>query len=224
MELHLLTDRYLQGTLSEAETAEFEERLLWDSELVDELDIAQQLRDGLRAAGISELKSAGTSPGGFLRSIWAVPQYAAAASFLLAVALTSLVFLGPAPSDMARGASSADIVPLEVVRSSSRPTVMFKSDRTTVLLVGVFEDYENYRVTIYRDGANAAAVWVDEAITPTYLDALAISIPPGFLAAGAYTMTIEGQVNAGGESQFIAGGQSQYIAVQQIPFEARSED
>lgn len=217
IELHLMTDRYLLGTLSEAEAAEFEERLLWDKDLMDEVDIAQQLRDGLRATGVAELNAIGASPRGFLQSVVAVPQYAAAASFFLAVMLTSLVFLGQVPPDLRQDASSADIVPLEVVRSSSRPTVMFKPDRTTVLLVGVFEEYANYRVTIYRNDAADETVWVDEAITPTYLDSLAISIPPGFLAAGAYTMTIEGQTGTGDQS-------SQYVALQQIPFEARTDD
>lgn len=217
IELHLLTDRYLQGTLSEAETADFEERLLWDKELMDEVDIAQHLREGLRTTGVAELKATKASPSGFLSTIWTVPQYAAAASFLLAVVLTSLVFLDPAPPDIPGDASAADIVPLEVVRSSSRSTVTFKSDRTTVLLVGVFEDYANYRVTIDRDGAGNETVWVDEEITPTYLDSLAISIPPGFLAAGAYTMTIEGRTNASDLS-------SRYVVIQQIPFEARIDD
>jgi len=32
---HLVVDRYLQGTLSVGEVAEFEERLVWDHELID---------------------------------------------------------------------------------------------------------------------------------------------------------------------------------------------
>ncbi len=50
MNLHLVVDRYLQGTLQDDEKTEFEERLLWDEELMDELDLAERLREGLRAS------------------------------------------------------------------------------------------------------------------------------------------------------------------------------
>ena len=50
IEQHLLIDRYLQGTLKEGENDAFEERMVWDKDLVDEVDLARQLREGLRAA------------------------------------------------------------------------------------------------------------------------------------------------------------------------------
>jgi len=47
---HLVVDRYLQGALSAREVAEFEERLTWDEELLDELDLAEHLRGAVGLA------------------------------------------------------------------------------------------------------------------------------------------------------------------------------
>ena len=50
IERHGMVDRYLQGTLPESEVAGFEERLTWDQELLDEVELAERLRAGLRGA------------------------------------------------------------------------------------------------------------------------------------------------------------------------------
>ena len=95
---HLVVDRYLQGTLSKGEAAEFEERLVWDRELIDELDLAERLRAGLREAigGKGYAAAAGrVSIGDWLSTLFSVPQYAAAASFVLAATLTAGVLLSP---------------------------------------------------------------------------------------------------------------------------------
>ena len=45
-----VADRYLMGQLTPEESAEFEERLLWDKEVQDELILCQKLRQGIKDA------------------------------------------------------------------------------------------------------------------------------------------------------------------------------
>ena len=114
IETHLLADRYLQGALTESEQAEFEERLTWDQELIDELDIAEHLREGLKQSIATDKYSIGESRAGVfgrLSEWFAVPQYAAAASFLVAITLTASVFMSPLTPDGEGQLGTTEIVP-----------------------------------------------------------------------------------------------------------------
>ena len=51
IERHLAVDRYLRGTLSEGEAAEFADRLAWDQQLIDELALSECLYGLREAAG-----------------------------------------------------------------------------------------------------------------------------------------------------------------------------
>ena len=117
IDMHLLTDRYLQGTLADGEKAEFEERLVWDQELIDELDLAERLRDGLRESMANDRYT--VSPGtagmvGRLFDLLAVPQYAAVASFVLGVTLTVGVSLSPLMPDPDDQVLEATATPTEI--------------------------------------------------------------------------------------------------------------
>ena len=57
---HLLVDRYLNNSLDQAELDAFEERLVWDRELIDEVELAERLRDGLKRA--ATLREHATTP------------------------------------------------------------------------------------------------------------------------------------------------------------------
>jgi len=223
IEQHLLVDRYVQGRLEGSELDEFEERLVWDESLVDEVQLAEHLRDGLRQSSIARARDA--RPPGFdfvaiMSGILAVPGYAAAASFLLAVMLTAGVFMSQLVNvgDQAgRPMLGTDIVPLFATRGADVPVVTVDPDHWTVLLVDVVGDHAVYRASIRKDKADAIPTWTQDGLLPTYPDSLAIGLPGSTLAPGRYLLTIEGAAPAD-------SGDATYTLVQEIPFESRLAD
>lgn len=209
---HLVTDRYLQGTLSQQATAEFEERLTWDTELLEELELAEQLREGLRESAASGGFTARPSSPGMIAAIWSTPRYAAAASFVLAVMLTSVIFVN-IPEKLDGGASAeTDIVPLVAVRSAAAARVEVRPRAVTVLLVDASDGYPAYRAELHREGHGSEIVWQKSGLSPTYPESLAISLPPGFLTPGRYVLAVDGQLTN-------ASGDTLYERVREIPFE-----
>lgn len=203
IDLHLTVDRYLGGSLADDEKTAFEERLVWDQELIDELDLADRLRNGLREA-VAEDKFVGTRVDvGIvqrLASLMAVPQYAAAASFLLAVTLTTAVLMKPVDSvdnfQLDRAAPT-QIVPLFTVRSLDVQQIVVDEKALTVLLVDAPGNYESYRASVRRDEPGSEPFWVQDGLLPTYPDSLAISMPGSTLSPGSYVMHLEGARDAG---------------------------
>jgi hypothetical protein len=219
IDMHLLTDRYLQGTLAESEQAEFEERLVWDQALIDEVDLAEGLRNGLQESFADNRHTASpdnVSILGRLTNLLAVPQYAAAASFLLAVTLTAGVLLKPLGSgddNQAIPLIQTEILPLFAVRGGTAPTIAFNDESWTVLLVDVTGTHTAYRVTVRKDEPNAEPVWIQDGMLPTYPESLAIGMPGDLLADGDYVLSIEGVRESD-------TGQKTYEHVQDIPFQA----
>ena len=212
IDLHLVVDRYLQGRLSASEAAEFEERLAWDQPLVEELELAEQLRDGLRSSGLSGDASGDSSSRGRFRRWWSQPQYAAAASFMLATVLATIVFTSlEAPGPHSAGART-DVIPLVAVRGTARSTITVNKDATTVLLIDESEGYMSYRVSIAGEEMAGGMSWSAEGVIPTYPQSLAISLPPGFLDVGRYVLTVEGELTN-------ASGTRILEHVRDIPFE-----
>lgn len=219
IDLHLVVDRYLQDILSEGEKAEFEERLVWDQALIDELDLAERLRDGLREATGEysyTLRTDSIGIGDWLPNLFSIPQYAAAASFVLAVTLTASVLLnpfGPGRDSDEFDATPTEIVPLLVVRGATSSPVVFNADSRLVLLVDVMGAHDSYRVTVRQDVAGAEAFWTQDDMLPTYLDSLAVSMPGSMLRAGRHVLTVEGVTAS-------AAGEMAYEHIQDIPFES----
>jgi len=204
IDIHLAIDRYLQASLTNDEKAAFEERLIWDQSLLDELDLAEHLRGGLSDTVATD-KFVGTrADAGIFRrlsSLASVPLYAAAASFLLAVTLTAGVLLSPPMSgddSSGAGATRTEIVPLLVVRSGATQTIAVNEKSWTVLLVDVTGPYRSYRVSVRKDDSGAEPFWTQDGLFPTYPDALAIGMPGNALAAGSYVLNIEAVRDAGG--------------------------
>ena len=223
IDMHLLTDRYLRGDLAEDEKAEFEERLVWDQELIDELDLAERLRGGLRKSvsdnsySVSNLNSGIV---GRLSDVLAIPQYAAAASFLLAVTLTVGVLLNPLMPNLGNrdfDAPHVEIIPLLTVRGTSVQPVIFHKGTTTILLVDAVGDYDSYRVTVSKDGPVAEPVWTQDQLLPTYPDSLAVNIPGDLLKAGRHILTVEGK-------QVSEIGAETFERTQKIYFDASFEE
>ena len=217
--LDLVVDRYLQGTLSEGEVAEFEERLTWDQELIDELDLAERFRDGLREATGEDsctVTADRAGIGGWLSNLFSVPQYAAAASFALAVTLTAGVLLNPFGAGRSTDgfqATPTEIVPLVVVRGAPATPVVFSAGTQLVLLVDVTGSHASYRVTIRADQPGASPFWTQDDMLPTYLESLAVSMPGDLLEAGPYLLTIEGASTPD-------DGEKIYEHIQDISFES----
>lgn len=223
IEQHLLVDRYVQGRLDGSELDAFEERLVWDESLVDEVRLAEHLRDGLQRSSIARARDA-RSPGfdlvALVSGILTVPGYAAAASFLLAVMLTAGVLMSPLVNIGGQGGTPAlgtDIVPLFATRGTAEVEVTVDPDHLTVLLVDVIEDYPAYRATIREDESDAAPIWMQDGLVPTYPDSLAVGMPGSMLDAGRYVLTIEGATPAD-------AGDTTYKLIQEIPFESRPAD
>jgi len=217
IDTHMLTDRYLQGSLAEGELAEFEERLVWDQELIDELDLAERLREGLRESVADEKYTASHGNRGvvvWLSDLFSSPQYAAAASFLLAVTLTAGVLLNPfTPGEefQENQGTQTEIMPLLAVRGETAQTIYIDDESWTVMLVDVMGDYDVYRVRIRQDKPGAEAFWSQNGLTPTYPDALAVGMPGKSLAAGRYVLSVEGVRDAG-------AGEKMYEHIQDIAF------
>lgn len=223
IEQHLLIDRYVQGRLEGSELDEFEERLVWDESLVDEVRLAEHLREGLREASAAPSHTA-RRPGfdlvAMVSGVLAVPQYAAAASFLLAVTLTAGVFMSPLVNVGGQSGTPAlqtDIVPLFTTRSDGVTEVAVEPGHWTVLLVDVIGDYAAYRATVRKDEPDASPIWTQDGLMPTYPDSLAVGMPGSLLAAGRYLLTIDGVLP--GDT-----GGSTYERIQEIPFESRPAD
>jgi len=194
--MHMIVDRYLQGTLQGDEKAEFEERLLWDEALMDEVDLADRLREGLRASAKQPAREI-ESPGivDWLRNLVYVPQYAAAASFVVAVALTATLFVSPVmnveqPRDI--NTAQTEIIPLFSTRSDDVQIVRVDQDGWAVLLINETGSHESYRVTISSDKGDAEPIWARDDLTATYLDSLAVTMPGSAFTLSDYLLTLEG--------------------------------
>ena len=214
IDTHLLVDRYLQDSLDESEKADFEERLVWDEELVDEVELAEKLRNGLRQSVETGEYRADESSGSSILTFLRTPQYAAAASFLLAVAITLAIVNRPMMFDRAPNTGSVrktEVMPLMALRSSDGPTLRINRAAFTVLLVDVVESHDTYRATLRSRAADNGEIWQEGGLVPNYLETLSIGIPGRLLAPGSYVMTIEG-------ATVLESGESQYEHIQDLPF------
>lgn len=215
IERHLVIDRYLQNALDGRELDEFEERLSWDSDLVDELEMASALRDGLRAE-LADSNYQVIAPVPMrervMRILWQ-PQYAAAASFLVGVTVSTLLLSTASGPDTAfpGPAVKTEIVHLDVLRGSGGPTVVIKPDAWTVFSVVVPDESSIYRATITTGEIPWETVTIQPDLAPSYAGSVAIGMPGRILKAGPLLLTLERRRDAAAEVS--------YELVQQIPFD-----
>lgn len=190
---HLAIDRYLHGRLTDAEIDEFEERLVWDQELQDEVDLAERLRAGLKAVAPAGEFAADGDPGllSRLAGTLSMPRYAAAASFLVGVSLAALL-AGDRQAGSLEGPTT--VLPLMVMRSADLQTIPVDADGTMVLMVDVPLDYADFRVSIRREEV-ADPFWTRANLEPGYTEALAVALPGHELAPATYILTVEGVRN-----------------------------
>jgi hypothetical protein len=191
----------LLGTLSAAEEQAFEEAYLADAELLDELEVAERLREGVR-----DLHGAGPVAPQQRRSGWlatvASPRFGIAASVVAAAALVSAGALylqnrvlqssGPTPLT---AATHTRLLPLVSVRGPDNANVLVAPppDEWIVLLLDAgFADYDHDRAMLVRRDRNAEQELLRlDGMTPTYEGLLAVGVPGRMLAAGEYEIRLQ---------------------------------
>ena len=182
---YLVVDRYVAGDLSERELGDFEERLVWDRDLVDEVDLAEKLRRGLEVAGRKEAP-APRRAGAWLYRL----HLAAAASFVLGIMSASLFFGGPGPLD-GGGSPGTSVVELDVVRGGAEQQIVVPPDTFVVLMVAVEAGYPSYSAAIRKKGT-PEATWSREGLMRGYAKSLAIGVPASSLPSGHYVLSVVG--------------------------------
>lgn len=198
---HQVIERYLSGTLTADEEQAFEEAYLGDQELLDQVQAAERLRDGVkeldRAGDLERLRAPAR-----WRQWLASPQYAAAASVLLAVSLGFSAMLYHENVDLrATGSSQTTertrLVRLEVVRGGgdARPIVAPETDERIVLeLDAGAVAYDTYRGTVARrDGDRLETIWA-RADLMAEDETVLIGVPGRDLQPGDYEARLEGRM------------------------------
>ena len=194
-------ERYLKGALTAEEEEDFEEAYLGDAELLDQLQAAERLRDGIKG-----LDSAGNLERS--RPRWrqtlASPRYAMAATVLLAVSLGFSSVLYNENQVLREGGSSTPLitrfVAMASVRGGGNVTEISApaQDELTVLMIdaGVVA-YDTYRAAITRrDGEQSEQIWSRADLTPELNGTtIAITLQGRMLRPGTYEAKVDGRMN-----------------------------
>lgn len=196
-------ERYLSGALTADEEQAFEEAYLGDPELLDQVQAAERLREGIK-----ELASAGrlerVRPTARWRQWLASPQYAVAASVLLAVSLGFSAMLYRENStlrqdDLLQLSASTQLVPLEAVRGGNTVDVPAPApNQVTVFQLNAGLDaYDTYRGTFTRVGAGPATIWQrDDLVARSDGTILIGPVPARALQPGTYEARLDGRMKA----------------------------
>ena len=194
-----LIERYLQGRLSPAEEQAFEEAYLADPALLQEVQLAERLREGLKDwADVQE------APRPAARSSWLArassPRYGIAASVVAAVALVTAGALyvqnqGLEADGGGTAARHARVLPLMSVRgggeANTNAIAAPSADEWTVLLLDTgFADYDVFGAALLRDGSDEELLRLDgmDASDGT----VAFGVPGSALPPGRYEVRLEG--------------------------------
>ena len=208
----LLIERYLQGKLSVEEAAEFEEQFLGSDHLLDELESAERLQQGLQdltALDKANAPARGRRGGGVASNVVAIfqsPRYAMAASFLLLLSFGFSGFLyqqNARLSELGQSlAGPAEIVQMVTVRGvpGSEPVNVLNLEEVTgqfvMLLDSGYVEYSHFRATVYSldPAAQPEQVWQvdDMKPSPYFEDTLVLVLPGDALQAGDFEVRIEG--------------------------------
>ena len=200
---NMLVERYLEGKLTAERAASFEEQFLSSDELLNELEAAERLGQGLHDMSALENAHVTKKPTSNVVSLFQSPRYAMAASFMLLVSLGVSSVLLQKNAHLSEFDSNravpTEIIPLVSVRGaagSELNTLPFgDAPRQFVLMIDPgFEPYSHYRATVYQlDSAKEPAMlWQVDEMLPGYEDMLALSVPSSVLSPGDYEIQLEG--------------------------------
>ncbi len=207
----LMIERYLLGRMTDEEAASFEERFLSSEELLNELEAAERLQQGLQTvAAVDKADSRKDSrneerAAAGVMSLFHSPRYAMAASFLLLVSLGVSSHLMRQNSMLeATGTTPvAQVVELVSVRSMAGDPVNVldlgeETNSYTLVLDPGFEPYTRHRATVLRvpESGSPELVWQVDGLQPGfeegYEDMLALNLPVSVLGEGIYEIQLEG--------------------------------
>lgn len=188
IESHDIIRRYATGRLGDAELERFEAHFLDCVECQGEIELFEMMQQGFRdiaAESVTRIdcrRSRPVTPARFAL---------AAAVAALAVVPVWMVLNEPTlPAAMPTG--DLPILPVTQLRDAGGdPQAALRpvAGKPFILMLELdWPEHSSYSVTI-RD-VHGVAVWQGDGLQPNYLDSLAVSVPPGFLAAGIYRADI----------------------------------
>ena len=206
---NMLVERYLEGRLSDEQTASFEEQFLSSDELLNELEAAELLGRGLHDVSALDNAHVTRNPthnvvsSSTIASLFQSPRYAMAASIMLLVSLgvsSALLQKNARLSEFDSGrAVPTEIIPLISVRgvagSDLNTLPLGDAPKQFVMMIDPgFESYSHYRATVYRlnSAGEPAMLWQVDGMLPGYEDMLALGVPSSVLSPGDYEIQLEG--------------------------------
>lgn len=215
-----IVERYLAGRLTAAEAERFEEHYLSCPVCLDELELSEAFRDGIRRAAAEDALATATA--GRLGGVAWLAGVARSrrAGWLLAAALLVVVLplgwtayrLGEAGERNAELAGrlaaarapqpNVPVLPLSPVRGGPgeppAARLTLPADPGWIVLSLELYDprHDSYRVTLAD--AEGKTLWTGEGLTPNHLDALSVGLHSSLLAAGDYELGVEGVDEPGG--------------------------
>jgi hypothetical protein len=200
-----MVERYVLGQLSEDEHAVFEERLLWDDELRADVDAAEALGAGLKAALAAPVPKRQR------------PYLAMAAAMVLASGLTLLVYEQFDVREAVMGVSTGTVAYLDTPRSASTdrtPVIEISPGSQWVTLVAypALDDVTALHITLERSDldARAAPVWQPLWSTrtdPGNRDSVAVTLRRELLTEGVYRLRMLSDGQPAGVVQFRVAGE-----------------
>ena len=199
----MLVERYLEGKITAEQAASFEEQFLSSDELLNELEAAERLGQGLH--DMSDLENANVTkkPTSNVVSLFQSPRYAMAASFMLLVSMGISSVLLQKNAHLSEFDSNqaipTEIIPLVSVRGAAGSELnklpLGDTPKQFVLMLDPgFEPYSHYRATVYQldTAKEPAMLWQVDEMLPGYEDMLALSVPSSVLSPGDYEIQLEG--------------------------------
>lgn len=203
IEDNLLIERYLRGDLKKEEREAFEERFLSSPELLDQLEAAERLQEGLLDVGaVEEPGPSGTVITPRLAAI--TPRLAMAASVLLAVSLavSGTLFLenrqlSEEAAQFASVPAPVQIVPLHTTRGATSAatvntiTLEQGSGQLVLMLESAMQPYHHYRAVVLRLPESEPLLELG-GLQPGYQEMIALALPAHLMKPGEYRVELEG--------------------------------
>jgi hypothetical protein len=193
-------ERYLKGALTADEEQAFEEAYLGDSELLDQLQAAERLRDGIKG-----LDSAGDleRPRPRWQQTFGSPRYAMAATVLLAVSLGFSSVMYNENQLLREGGSQTPLITqfvrLESVRGENNTKISApaQDELITLMLDAGSIAYDTYRAVITRrDGEQSEEIWSRSDLPPQLNGTtIAVSVRGRMLRPGTYEAKVDGRMS-----------------------------
>jgi hypothetical protein len=212
-----LVDRYVRGTMPVDLRTEFEEHFLDCPDCLEQLKLANSLRDGLRLCGADLAAAAEPQRKAPLRArtrdlfAWRWWPIVAAACLILGTA-PSLVFfreLGSVKNELSKdqaalssakkmidsveraGIAAFVLTPVRGGAEPARIVLAANPSWTVLTLESDFTGFASYRATLRND--QGGTVWQRDQLQPSSPDAIGIALSPALaIAPGPYTLTLEG--------------------------------